>query len=165
MKLDQYIQNNKHLFEEEPENGHFERFQQKANKASRTIVLIRWSTAVAASVLLLLSINVLWQYTRKSGDTMAVCESSADMQICYLNKMNDMAYQIDVLTKDFDPLDKQQVMDDVQNIIDATQSGFENEIPTELPQEAAKTILTDYYQHNLDGLNNIVKMLEEEQQE
>ncbi len=160
--LDQYIRENKQLFEEEPEAGHFERLQQKMDRGHRKIVLLRWTSAVAASIVLLFSAGVLWQYTQKSDFTTIACENTDDMKHCYLNKMNDMAGQIKELTKDLDQWDQEQVMDDVKSIIDATKDdSFEEEIPKELPEETTQSILSDYYQRNLESLHTIAKTLEE----
>ncbi len=159
--LDQYIHDNKQMFEEEPETGHFERLQQKMNRTHRQIKWVRWSTGIAASIVFLFSAGILWQYTHRQDNVIVVCENSENMKSCYLDKMNVVAGQINELTKNFDPWDRQQLMDDVQGVIDATSDGLEQEIPEELSDEAAKSILSDYYEYNLERLYSLAQSLEE----
>ncbi len=161
--LEQYIRKNKSQFDEEPETGHFERMQQKINRIHHKTIMMRWSVSAAASVIVLLSIGVLWLYTGKTDPVIMMCENTDDMKRCYLNKMNDMAGQIEELTRDFDQWDQQQVMSDVQNIIDTVNSDFENEIPEELPDEATKSILADYYRQNLESLKMIKQKVKSEE--
>ena len=155
--LEQYVRDNKSLFDEEPETGHFERFQQKMERKPGRIVSLRWSISIAASVAILLSATgVVWQYTEKQNGIM-VCEEAKDMKICYMGKMNELAFQIEELMIDFDLWDKQIIMNEVQDIIEAVNGDFESELPEELPNEMAKVILSDYYRQNLDGLEMIAE--------
>jgi len=153
--LEQYISEYKSLFEEEPATGHFERFQEKMNRKSAKIITLRWGISIAASIAIVLSV---WQYIEKQNEMM-VCENAADMKTCYLDRMDVVASQIETLIRDFDQWDKQDVMNDVQNIIDAVNGDFESEIPEELPGDMAKAILSDYYRQNLEGLEMIMKSI------
>ena len=163
--LEQYIRNHKSLFDEEPATGHFERLQQKmtggkdvvsdAARRVSTIRMLRWGISIAASIVLLLSV---WQYTSKQNE-MLLCENVSDMKICYLEKMEMIASQIETLISDFDPWDQQEVMNDVQNIIEAVNGDFESELPEELPEDMAKAILADYYRQNLEGLERIAYII------
>jgi len=158
-KLEQYIRNNKNRFDEEPPVGHFERLQQKMNRKSSRIVALRWSTSIAASIAILFFVGIIWQHKGKQNDRVVICENTIDMKSCYLNKMNAVAGQIEILSKNLDSWDRQQVMTDVQNIIDTTGSGFESEIPEELPDHEAKLILSGYYRQNLESLKAIEERL------
>ena len=159
-RLEQYIRDRKSLFDEEPATGHFERMQQKMNRKLRRIVTLRWSISIAASVAILFSAGIIWQqHAGEQGERMTGCENATDMKLCYLDKMNGIADQIELLSKDLDQWDRQQVMTDVQNIIDIADSGFENEIPEELPAKKAKLILSDYYRQNLESLEMIAEEL------
>ena len=159
-RLESYIRDHKSLFEDEPETGHFERLQKRMERKQRKTVALRWSAFVAASLALLFSVGIIRQYAGTQNSVVAVCENAVDMKACYLDRMNTVASHIDALIVDFDLWDRQQVMTDVQNIIDAADSGFEKELPDELPDETAQSILADYYQRNLESLNGIVKILE-----
>jgi hypothetical protein len=158
-RLEQYICDNKSQFEEEPAAGHFERLQQKINRKSGKIILLRWGISIAASIIILFSIGIFWQNTGKQDNILAMCENSSDMKICYLDKMNALATQIELLSESLDQWDQQQVMIDVQNIIDIADSDFESEIPKELPAKEAKLILSDYYRQNLESLEMIAEEL------
>ena len=159
-RLEQYIRDHKSQFDEEPKTGHYERLQQKMERKRRKIVTLRWTASVAASLALLFSVGIIKQYIGTQNGVMALCENVVDLKTCYLDRMNDVANHIDALTVEFDLWDRHQVMTDVQNIIDAADSGFEDELPDELPDETAKAILADYYQRNLESLDGIVKTLE-----
>ena len=158
-KLEKYIRDNKSLFEEEPASGHFERLQQKINRKSNRIVALKWSISIAASIAIVFLAGAIWQQTGKKNDMMIVCENSIDMKHCYLEKMNVVASRIEILTKDLDPWEQQQIMTDVQNIIYMADSNFESEIPEELPEKQARAILSDYYRQNLESLKMIEKEL------
>ena len=166
-RLEEYIRDHKRLFEEEPEAGHFERLQQKMTRVVKcrdaarhvsTIRTLRWAIPIAASIALLLTAGLVWQHAARQNGIMT-CENASDMKICYLEKMNRVAGQIETLVSDFDQWDRQQVMSDVQEIIDAVNGGFESEIQGEVPDGMAKTILADYYRQNLEGLEMIVRTI------
>ena len=164
--LEEYIRSHKSLFDEEPAAGHFERLAQKMNrenaathptgsrqsrKESSGRLILRWSVAFAASIAILLSAGLIWQNAMKPNGTL-VCEKTADMKICYLDKMNVIADHIEKLISEFDQWDRHDIMTEVQNIIDSADSDFESELPEELPDNLAKAILSDFYQQNLEGL-------------
>ena len=164
MNLEDFIKNNIDEFDtEEPRDGHFERFAERINKKHRKITILRWSASVAASVILLATVGILRQNPHQSDRVSIACESTENMKQCYLEKMNDVAIRIDMLTKDFDQWTRQQVMDEVRDVIEATQTDIDNEIPPELPDDKIKFILSDYYRHNLENLNTIATSLEENQ--
>ena len=154
-RLEEFISNHKDLFDEEPATGHFERLQQKMSQQDQRIVILRWGLSIAASIAIVFA---LWQYAPNQNPILP-CENAADMKICYLDRMDAVANQIEALVKDFDQWDRQDVMNDVQNIIDAVHSDFDIELPEELPDEIAKEILSDYYQKNLEGLEMIVQAI------
>jgi hypothetical protein len=158
-RLEEYIRDNKSLFDEEPPAGHFERMQQKMSRKSGKIIALRWSISIAASIAVLLTAGVIWQNAGKQNDRIILCENVSDMKICYLDRMYEVAGQIERLVTDFDPWDQQQVLDDVQNIIDTVSDDFESEIPEELPDDMAKAILSDYYRQNLESLEMIVELI------
>ena len=159
-RLEQYIRNNKNQFDEEPATGHFERLQQKIDRKSGRTNLLQWCISIAASIAILLIVGAIWQ--NKGGgkeDVIASCEDAIDMKLCYLDRMNVVAIQIEELVKDFDRWDRQQVMDDVQDIICFVSSDFESELPEELPDNEIKSILSDYYKHNLGSLEMMMEGL------
>jgi len=161
-RLEQYIRENKSGFDEEPATGHYERLQKKMNRKSGRIAALSWSISIAASIAIVLAAGIIRQQTKKQGDGIIACENTIDMKSCYMNKMNAVAGQIGLLSKDLDPWDRQQVMADVQNIIDVAGSGFENEIPEELPEHETRLILSDYYRQNLESLELIANRLKNE---
>jgi len=154
-KLEKYIRYHKSMFEEEPAPGHFERLQQKMNSKSKRIVALSWSISIAASIAIVFLIGIIWQNAGKKDDSLTICENAVDMKLCYLDKMNAVAGQIKILSKNLDPWTQQQVMADVQSIIDTVDNDFESEIPEELPSNKAKLILSDYYLQNLKSLELI----------
>jgi len=149
--LEQYVRDNGKLFDEEPAAGHFERLQGKISRESRKTLALRWSAFIAASIMA----AIVWQYAARQTSMPVVCENAGDMKGCYLSKMNDVAGRIATLTEDFDPWERQQVMSNVQEILDAVNGDFESEIPEELPDDKARAILSDYYRRNLEGLEMI----------
>ena len=171
-RLEEYIRNNKNLFDEEPATGHFERLQQKINhktlqttkcrnaeRHTATTKILRWSISIAAFIAILFTVGMIWQYVGRQNSVIMVCENANDIKICYLDQMYAVASHIEELVSDFDPWDQQEVLTDVQNIIEAADSDFESELPGELPDDVAKTILSDYYRKNLEGLERIVQSI------
>ena len=156
-RLEEYICNHKSLFDEEPATGHFERLQQKMNRKSMKTIVLRCSLSVAASIAVICSAGMIWQYAAKQNELN--CENAADMKICYLNRMNIVVNQIEGLIKDFEPWDQQEVMNEVYYIIDAVNNDLDIDLPEELHEDRAREILADYYQHNLEGLEMIVELV------
>ena len=156
--LEEYICEQKSLFDEEPATGHFERLQQKMIRRRGKIITLRRSISIAASIVLLFSAGIVWQNSGKQ-DRIILCENVSDMKICYLDKMYEVAGRIEELVVDFDQWDRQELLDDVQNIIDEVSDDFESEIPEELPDNLAKEILSDYYRQNLESLEMIVESI------
>ena len=156
--LEKYICDHKSLFDEEPTAGHFERFQKKINHNKLKITSLRWSISIAATIAISFSAGIVWQKSVKQNE-LTSCENASDMKICYLEKMNIVAVQIEEIIKDFDQWNRQDVLNDVQNIIDSVNDDFESEIPEELPDDVIKAILSDYYQKNLEGLEMIVESI------
>ena len=159
-KLEQYINDRKRQFEEEPPSGHFDRMQKKINHKFMRISVLRWSISIAASLAIVFFAGNVWQSARKQHDKTMVCENAIDMKNCYLNRMYAVANRIEALSTHLDQWDRQQVMSDVQNIIDLADSDFESEIPEELPDDKVKLILSGYYRQNLESLEMIGKTLE-----
>ncbi|MDR0332544.1 MAG: hypothetical protein LBI15_03685 [Dysgonamonadaceae bacterium] len=158
--VEKYISNNKNLFEEEPNIGHFKRFQQKATR-KRSLTIVKWSVSIAASICILVSVGtMLYQYDSQNNMTIS-CENAPDIRVCYLNQMIALAEKIETLTQDFDKWDRTEVMLAVQTIIDSTTNSFlESELPDELPEDRAHAILSDYYQRNLQGLELIAQAIQ-----
>jgi len=156
--VEQYIRENKSLFDEEPEAGHFGRLQQKMTRRHGKIIALRWSISIAASIAIILMAGVLWQNSGKPNSIL-LCENVSNMKICYLDRMYEVADRIEKLVVDFDQWDQQQVLNDVQNVIDAINDDFESEIPEELPDDILKAILSDYYRQNLESLEMIVESI------
>ena len=157
-RLEKYISDNRSLFDEEPATGHFRRLQQKMTRRQGRIIALRWSVSIAASIAILLSAGIIWQNTGKQNGIL-LCENVNDMKICYLDRMFEVAGQIEELVVDFDPCIRQEVLNDVQSVIDAVNDDVESEIPEELPTDKAKEILSDYYRQNLESLEMIVQSI------
>ncbi|MDR2847595.1 MAG: hypothetical protein LBV39_00670 [Bacteroidales bacterium] len=162
--LEEYIRKNKSMFDEEPETGHFERLQEKLyhrNRQHKTRTMLRWSVAAAASIALVFATGIYRQHDSPISPEYAHCETSDDMKMCYLDKMNTVADEIRLLTGNLEPWDREIVMEDVENIIEATHNSLANELPEELSPEALHSILADYYRTNLQSMQNIVETLKE----
>jgi hypothetical protein len=161
--LETYITENRNSFDEEPNSGHFKRFQQKTNR-KRNLKIVKWSISIAASICILVSAGImLYQYDSHGNNNIAMssCENAIDIRACYLNKMMALAEKIETLTQDFDRWDRAEVMMAVQTIIDATANSFlASDLPNELPEERTRTILSDYYQRNLQGLELIAQVVQ-----
>jgi hypothetical protein len=157
-RLEQYVKDCRSQFEEEPPAGHFERLQEKMNNKSQRITLLRWSVSVAASIAIVILAGIMLQYPEKQYDNMSLCENTIDMKACYIEKMHTIAGQIEELTRDLDPFERQEVLFDVENIINEVEGDFESELPEELPDTEAKLILSDFYRQNLESLEMIAKV-------
>ena len=165
--LEIYINQNRNSFEDEPNAGHFKRFQQKTAR-KRHLKIVKWTISVAASICILVSAGImLYQYdSHGNGNNVAMsCENAIDIRACYLNQMLALAEKIEAMTQDFDQWDRMEVMLAVRMIIESVTSGFlADELPRELPEERRRTILSDYYQQNLQGLNLIAQAVQTHQQ-
>lgn len=161
-RLEEYVRDHKNRFDEEPVAGNYERLQQKMLRRQsnhRRLVLgqrvVLWSVSIAASIAIVLSAVVVWQRSEKQNDRTAMCDDVPDMKICYLNRMNAVANEIEKLAEELDEWDRQLVMTDVRNILEETDNGLEHELPDELSDDRARQIFSDYYRQNLEGLETI----------
>jgi hypothetical protein len=150
--LEQFIDKNRLMFDEEPDSGHFERLQKKMHR-SRRITMIRWSIGIAAVLAVVFTARILRQ------PDVLPCEMSADMKMCYLEQFDRVAGQIEALAATLDAWDRKQVMDNVQFIIHTVANEAEADIPAELPPDARKAILSEYYQRYLVSMQNMVVTL------
>jgi len=165
-KLKTYIERHRPQFDtEEPAAGHLERFEAKLTAAQQPIATRRivkhWNLyAVAASVLLLISLGINWFSSSEQHENppIEICDDPATMKYCYLNRMNDTARLIDELTQNIDPFEREIIQMEVASIIEDNQS-FDEELPSELSPERAQAIMSDYYRHNLEALQGIVQIL------
>jgi hypothetical protein len=158
--IQEYIQNNLPAFDEEPAAGHLERFRAKQKRAHRRRTTARFVLpAVAASVALLLVAGIVAERrTARPAEGLAggvaLCEQAVDMKSCYLGRMNDVAAQIRELSQTFDEGLRQEVLDEVDDLLD-TSGDIEREIPGELPDEDANNLLRNYYRQHLESLQSI----------
>ena len=153
--LEKYINDNKSLFEQEPDDGHFERLRQKMIYRSyeKRIAALRWGMSIAATVAIMFMAGFFLMQNEKQGEV--ICEISDNMQTCYLEKMIELANRIEELIIGLDYWDRQIVMNNVNYIIETVSGDFENTLPRELPADMLKEILIDFYQQNFEGLKLI----------
>ena len=156
--LEKFIRDNKSLFDEEPPAFHYERFIKKIERKQGRTVSLLGTLSIAASIAIIILASIIWLNYPKHN-LITQCENADDMKICYLEKMNKAASQIEELITDLDQWDRLQVMSEVQDIIDAVSCDFESELPEELPNDLAKKILADYYRQNLEGLEMVINQL------
>jgi hypothetical protein len=158
--LKQYIEGNRHLFDdEEPAPGHFERFEQKMNaRPVKRASMSPWHlAAAAASIAAIFTVSIMLMYL-SSNDPITVCTKSGDMKYCFQTKMNEVVMEIYALSNDLNPFVKNDVQFEVQSIIDAN-SSFDQELPEGLSKKQARIILSEYYAQNLEILQGIVQTL------
>lgn len=179
--LERFIKNNLPAFDEEPASGHYERQAAARERAKRFVVLKRYARqkaqrekgspylrkaaffAIAASVTAVMLSIFFTLHDRTPAvrqETVVLCENAADMKSCYFGKMNDVATQIREMAEILDNIDPQEVMIEVDNLL-ATGDDIELEIPEELPDDAAKTVLLNYYKQHLESLQSIAERLAE----
>lgn len=91
--LEKYIEDNTHLFNEEPKGGHFERFEEKrsANKAKKRHTLLRSSMRIASLIALLvmsgLYVNEHY-FANRDGDVLYVNPEFSETQFYYQTMIN-----------------------------------------------------------------------------
>lgn len=157
--LEKYIKENKNNFEEEPAANHFQRFKQKMKHKTRKRRGLQWTFTVAASLLLIVTAGIFIRNNQNQDLLISDCESAENMKICYIEKMNAVANRIELLTKDFDEMHRQELLNDVQNLIEEASGNFDKELPEELPEDKARAILSYYYKQNLESLEMIEEKL------
>ena len=157
-RLEKFVRDNRSLFDEDPPAGHFERFQEKMTRKHARIVTLRRVLSIAASIAILMTAGIVWLKPEKHDETL-ICENASDLKICYLEKMDIVASQIEELVMDFDYWDRTEIMNEVQSIFEAVNSDFESELPEELPEDEMNEILSEYYRLNLQGLEMIFNIV------
>ncbi|MDR1405601.1 MAG: hypothetical protein LBI89_00165 [Prevotellaceae bacterium] len=157
--LERFIKNNLSAFDEEPAGGHYERLQAKQTKTRRRAGMLFMAQMMAAACIAV-AVTVYWRHMPAVSQTPdALCENTADMKSCYFDKMNAVAAQIREIAGTLDSMDAQDVMMEVENIL-LDGDDIEQQLPEELSEEAAKAILSGYYQHHLETLQSIAEHCE-----
>jgi len=153
-KVAQYIKDHAAAFDEEPQSGHYERFQQKqqrAHRQKRVRMLAR--LAAAACIAVMLSLGIVYR-PAAPDNRVTLCENSHDMQGCYLSQLTDMAAEIERLTQNLDTWNRTLVADEVGYIMLSAEE-IESLLPETLPADENNKILAGYYKNSLESLQTI----------
>jgi hypothetical protein len=151
-----YIKENRQAFDcEEPKNGHFERmFEKVANQKSKNAKSF-FSYSIAASLLLALTLGIVFTHlSKKPENSELFCANAKDMKQCYISQMENIASNIENLSKKYDEFTIDDINTEVKSIIEMSHY-FENELPQELSNTKKNAIMSDFYQHNLNTLQDI----------
>jgi hypothetical protein len=158
--LKKYIEENRQAFDcVEPTNGHFERMFEKAanqkNKSKFNYSKAFWSYSIAASLLLALTLGIVFTHlSKKTENSELLCTNAKNMKRCYIRQMENVASNIENLSKKYDEFTKDDINTEVKNIIEMSHY-FEYELPQELSNAKKAAIMSDFYQHNLNTLQDI----------
>ncbi|MDR1739258.1 MAG: hypothetical protein LBR45_00665 [Bacteroidales bacterium] len=157
--LKEYIKAHRDVLEqEEPAMRHYERFKKKQHRKQ---VVGWWSIAAAvAGIFAIAAITSVYlqQNLRQPFDSTINCENAADMKACYIGRMQEVAANIDSLSKNLDLITRSDLHTEVFYIIEENET-FDEELPKELPAEQTKKILAAYYSDNLNSLLEIEQRL------
>jgi len=158
MRLNEFIKKNADEFNnEEPLNGHFERFEQrllKNKQKHKKPSSIWWLAGVAAAMILLLIL------LPRNSEKDVKCIMSAEMketQNYYVSVLQSETETVEKLLENIDANTKQEVMKDVKIIITESE-----EFSTTFcnSSDAGTAIMVEYYQAKIQALQNIITIFE-----
>ena len=185
MKEQDYIEkiilkNLEELNNNEPQEGHFERFEAKLklqNKKKKVTLNVVWKVA-AAVVFVLLAVNqvAIYMSPDKAGNKIAnsnndfslssVSEEYQEVEIYYTNAIDAGLTQWNVLNNEgFISAEEQQMMDTELAEFEARFKDLQEDLAANPNDERVINAMLEYYQTKLGIINMIVNKLEEVKQQ
>lgn len=174
------LKNLESLNDDEPQNGHFERFEAKLNlqhKKKRFTLNTLWKVA-AAIIFILLATNQAYIYlspnnqdsifstNNQNNVTLAsVSEEYKEVEFYYTNAINVGMSQWNVFAEEgFVSEEEQQMMNDELNEFEGLYKTLQNDLKANPNDERVVNAMLEYYQAKLSVINIIVTKLQEVKQ-
>ena len=168
---DKIITENHDQFEEEPKDGHFERFREKLNQQNSKRKKLHFSIffkAAAIVIIILLSADLLVQYRNtKSTDKETVASKSdlGEASFYYTSKINNGIRDLEKMAGE--GIGSKQEIVQIKHELSEMDSLFVNlqkEYKTNPNDERIINAMIEYYQTKLDIVNTIKTDLENAKQ-
>ena len=166
-KLEKFIQNQREAFEEEPFDGHFERFRAKMVKSTGPWKVISLPGVLkVAAILILVVITSSWTYDRffiDNGDGLALGDVSPEyreVEQFYVHQVNqkyDEFRNMEVLD---DSLQKSMVIKELTEM-DSIYNSMKVDLKSSPDDERVINAMIEHYQLKLDIMNHIMEQLED----
>jgi hypothetical protein len=166
--IDDIIRSNKDYFEdEEPSEGHFERFNRKLEKRFQTNTTTRSIVPYllkAAVVTLLVTLSSLWtwdHFIRPGSNRMTLGQVSPqykEVENYYLHQVNIMEGEIVNVDLKNHPNQKAMLMKEM-NSMDSTYISLQKELKANPNDERIINAMIEHYQTKLDVMTYIVSQL------
>ncbi len=119
MRLEEYINKNRPEFDtEEPESGHFERFEQRLHASTlKKKYRIHWyAWAAAAAIILILGTTFLLSDRQNHPAECRLSGEMLEVKNYYDSQVDQEIASIESLLRDEDPAVKKEVMNDIRNM-------------------------------------------------
>lgn len=168
--LDNIIQENRSSFDAfEPDDGHFDRFEQKLNEFNSKNKQSKFSFGYllkAAAVAVLMILSGLWVYDNFSNQTIKqgialsdVSPEYSEVELYYTQQVNKKYNEIDNLNF-IDSTQKSILMDELHEM-DKMYEGLKKDLTTNPSDERVINAMIKHYQLKVEVMNQIVLQLEQ----
>jgi hypothetical protein len=166
-KLEKFIQANRESFEEEPFDGHFERFGAKMVKATgpkRVVFFPKWLKV--AVVLVLVVVTSIWTYDRffvnqQSGLALGeVSPEYREVEQFYVWQVNQKFNEFNQAGLFVDSTQKAMVVKELTEM-DSIYNSMKMDLKSSPDDERVINAMIEHYQLKLDIMNHIMEQLED----
>jgi len=160
--LEKYlIENRQHFDLDEPEAGHFKRFDARlGHKAGRRNPFIM-TLQIAASLAVILTSGILIIKTTKSGDKMAVHGLSPEVQEANEYYVRQVDYKYEQISElSFDSKEEKEVLLKELSEMDSYYKQLLKDLDANPGDERAVNALISHYQVKLEVMDHIIDQLE-----
>jgi hypothetical protein len=166
--IEDYIRNNKDFFEDqEPSEGHMERFSRKLEVRCQSRVIKRSIVPYllkAAVVTLLVTLSSLWtwdHFLNPNSKRMTLGQVSPqykEVESYYVHQVNLMESEIGDINLSNNPAQKEMLMNELKSM-DSTYVSLQKELKANPNDERIISAMIEHYQTKLDVMTFIVNQL------
>lgn len=168
--LEKYIIANRESFDQEPEEGHFIRFQKKLAKQQRHSLFSQfWPALKIASVILMIIFSGMWIFDHTFRDspvaaTLIPVPEYNEAEQYFATQVNMKVNEIRQFQFIGDTTQKQILLSELSGM-DSLYIELQRDLHANPGDERVLQAMIEYYQMKLDVLNNIIQQLNALQQQ
>jgi len=167
-RLEQYIKSNRDAFEMEPQDGHFNRFNEKLeNQVRRKKIFMFPQVLKIASVIVLIIISSLWTYEKiflnKDSEGLSLSDISPEykeVEQFFVHEVNLKYKQINKTKLFSDSTQKLIVIQELSEM-DSIYNSMKKDLKTNPDDERVINAMIEHYQLKLEIMNNILEQLQQ----
>ncbi|MBN2682754.1 MAG: hypothetical protein JXR58_09625 [Bacteroidales bacterium] len=166
-----FLENQEAFNSEEPENGHFERFEKKLKSPKKVLRFNYWYSLAAVFVIVILS--VLYAYERVQNSEQQTVELSneylalkdvspeyAEVEFFLASQVEEGMSKIEQIDFFNNPAEKQMLLDELK-AMDSVYTNLQKELNANPNDERIIEAMIQYYRTKVIIMNNIINKFEQ----